>query len=139
MAGWYFRRLKLWRPLRLAAVLTTILALCDPRFQRLRNQMDLWVMVDRSASAQEMVDQGIDEWKKLLQNAKPGAADRLRFVDYASEVVTQNNSETALYPASRGETRTAISAVVSASVSRHRRISAHGRNTAVLSPERLSN
>lgn len=108
MAGWYFRRLKLWRPLRLAAVLTTILALCDPRFQRLRNQMDLWVLVDRSASAQEMVDQGIDEWKKLLQNAKPGAADRLRFVDYASEVVTQNNAETALYPASRGETRTAL-------------------------------
>lgn len=108
LAGWYFRRLKLWRPLRLAAVLIAVLALCDPRLQRQRNQMDLWVLLDRSASAQDLVEQGEDEWRKLLERAKPGPADRLRFVDYASEVITQPSSESVLYAASRGETRTAL-------------------------------
>lgn len=108
VAGWYFRRLELWRPLRAAALVLLVLALADPRIRRLADGMDLWVLVDRSASAEEIVARDLEEWKRLLEGSRPSSRDRLHFVDYASEVVSRPNAETADYPGDRSLTRTAL-------------------------------
>ncbi|MEM8953078.1 MAG: vWA domain-containing protein [Verrucomicrobiota bacterium] len=55
--------------------------------------MDLWVLVDRSASAEEIVIQNIDEWKQLLEQSKPTSNDRLFYVEYANGVIDSNDSD----------------------------------------------
>ncbi len=106
IVGWCYRRLELWRPLRAAGLVILVLALADPRIRRLADGMDLWVLIDRSASAEEIVSQNIEEWKRLLK--PPRSKDRLHLVDYAAEVVSKPNTETATYPGDRGLTRTAL-------------------------------
>lgn len=106
--GWYFRRLELWRPRRIILLSLLTLILVDPRIKRLKDGLDLWVLIDRSASAETLVDQNIDEWRRLLEKSRPSKADTLKFVDYAAEVVTQSNTETTTYPGDRNLTRTAL-------------------------------
>jgi hypothetical protein len=57
--------------------------------------------IDRSASTEEIVARDFEEWKRLLERSKPSRNDRLLFVDYAAEVVTKPNTETATYPGNR--------------------------------------
>lgn len=108
VVGWYFRRLELWRPLRAAVLGLLVLALADPQIRRLADGMDLWVLVDRSSSAEEIVARDLEEWQRLLDRSRPSVRDRLHFVDYAAEVVSQPNAETAGYPGDRSLTRTAL-------------------------------
>ena len=108
MVGWYFRSLELWRPLRVLVLLFATLILADPAVPRKQHGMDLWVLVDRSTSAREVVDRGVVEWRKLLEKARPGRMDRLLFVNYAEEVVADRGGETANYSGGRNLTRTAL-------------------------------
>ncbi|MFK5923411.1 MAG: vWA domain-containing protein [Verrucomicrobiota bacterium] len=106
--GWYFRSLHLWQSRRVIILILITLILTHPQIKRLKDGLDLWVLIDRSASAEKMVDQNIDEWRRLLEKSRPSEDDRLHFVDYAAEVVTQSNSETSSYPGPRNLTRTAL-------------------------------
>lgn len=106
--GWFVRRLELWKPLRTLLLLTLILLLCDPLIRLKKGGIDLWVLIDRSSSAEELVAPYTGEWRNLLERSKPGQRDRLHFIDYASEVVPTSNSETAIYPGNREETRTGL-------------------------------
>lgn len=106
IVGWFARRLALWKPLRVLWLLLIVLLLCDPLIQLKKGGIDLWVLVDRSSSAEDLVAPNVGEWRNLLEKSKPGQKDRLHFVDYAAEVVPTANSETAIYPGNREETRT---------------------------------
>ena len=106
--GWYFRRLQLGKPLRVILLLLIVLILTDPSILRKQRGMDLWVLIDRSLSARDIVDAGIKEWRSLLESARPGRYDRLHFVDYADEVVTKPGGETAIYPGNRNLTKTGL-------------------------------
>lgn len=108
IVGWYFRRLELWRPLRASGLVLLVLALANPQIRRVSDGMDLWVLIDRSASAEEIVARNVEEWKRLLDRSRPSSKDRIHFVDYAAEVVSKPNTETATYPGDRGLTRTAL-------------------------------
>ncbi len=108
IAGWYWKRLRLWQPLRVLALLLVVLILAEPQFRLLKDGIDLWVLVDRSESAADVVDQNIDEWKRLLEHSKPSRADRLHYVEYADEVVSQPVTESALFPGNRSLTRTRL-------------------------------
>lgn len=109
VVGWYFRRLELWKPLRATILVLLVIALADPQIRRLADGMDLWVLVDRSASAEEIVARDFEEWKRLLENSQPSSRDQLRFVDFAAEVsLRQPNTETATYPGDRSLTRTGL-------------------------------
>ena len=101
LVGWYFKQLSLWRPLRALFILLLIGALCDPLFRLRSDSMDLWVLFDRSSSAQEMVEAGEEEWKSLLLRSKPGRENRLHFVDYATDVIPGANAETNQYSGSQ--------------------------------------
>ncbi|MEM1442848.1 MAG: vWA domain-containing protein [Verrucomicrobiota bacterium] len=108
LIGWFWKRLELWRPLRALLLLVLIFALCDPQFRLRSDSMDLWVLMDRSASAREMVEEGADEWKSLILRSKPGRGNEVHFIDYASEVVSASNAEATLYGARTDQTRTGL-------------------------------
>jgi uncharacterized membrane protein len=108
LAGWRYPRLELWRPLRVILLLFLTLLLCDPRLVWKSGGMDLWVLMDRSRSAQDLVDSGELEWRTLLERTRPGESHRLHLLDYASEVIPLGAGENALYSGNRDRTRTAL-------------------------------
>jgi len=108
LAGWLFPRLALWRPLRVLLLLVLVVALCDPQIRLVRGGIDLWMLMDRSASARDMVDAGEDEWRSLLERSRPGSDNRLHLVDYATEVARPSDSKSAGYDGDRNLTRTAL-------------------------------
>lgn len=108
LLAWRFRRLELWRPLRVVFLLLLTLLLCDPRVVLKSGGIDLWVLFDRSKSAADLVDSSESEWRTLLERAKPGENHRLHLLDYASEVIPLGNAESAIYPGNRDQTRTGL-------------------------------
>lgn len=105
-AGWFWPRLQLWRPLRVIALLTLVLLLTDPRQEKQQNSVDLWVILDRSDSTEDLVDKGLPEWQELLRRSKPTRKDQLFFVDYAAEVLEQGSGDSAVFTGNRKLTRT---------------------------------
>ncbi len=106
LAGWWFRALGLRRPLRMLLLLLLTLVLCDPRVVSRSGGVDLWVLLDRSRSARDLVDAGEQEWRTLLERSRPGERHRLRFLDYASEVIPAGVGEGTVYAGKRDRTRT---------------------------------
>lgn len=109
-AGWYWRGLKLWSPLRALALLTIVLILVDPHVPRFQRGMDLWVLVDRSDSAKAIVagGEGFEEWEELLKESQPSRHDNLRFVNFAGDVIEQGSDETSTYGGNSSYTRTRL-------------------------------
>ncbi len=118
--AWRWPRLGLLKPLRALIVLGLIFVAMDPRMQRREQGMDLFVLLDRSDSTESRIDQGLPEWKKLLEAAKPSRNDRLRWIDFAVDVVESGKIGTEL-TGSRGETRTAAALQMVASLAEDER------------------
>ncbi|MFT5466062.1 MAG: putative membrane protein [Verrucomicrobiales bacterium] len=109
-AGWYWRGLKLWSPLRALALLFIVLILVDPQVPQYKSGMDLWVLVDRSDSAKAIVagGEGFEEWQALLRESQPSPNDELYFVNFAGDVVEQGIGETSTYGGNSSYTRTRL-------------------------------
>ncbi len=88
LLGWQRPRLELHRPLRVAIAVLLALALADPQWQRLEPGTDLWVLVDRSTSAADLLGPRLNEWEGLLRHSM-GSNDRLRFVDFGEDAVVR--------------------------------------------------
>ncbi|MEM1059332.1 MAG: VWA domain-containing protein [Verrucomicrobiota bacterium] len=106
LAFWY-PRLKLWEPWRALVALCLVVALAQLSWQQRSGGLDLWVLVDRSASAEEGIAQRIDEWEAILKNSK-GNADRIQFIDYAEEAMLRGDQETMQYTGGKETTNTAL-------------------------------
>jgi von Willebrand factor type A domain len=87
--AWQLPRMRLWSPLRAGCVVLLVLCLARPEIRRLASGVDLWVLVDRSDSAQESVEPRRNEMERILA-ANRRAADRLYFVDFASSPVLRD-------------------------------------------------
>jgi uncharacterized membrane protein len=85
-AGWFWRGLKLWKPLRVLCLLLLVLLLTRPQMRRYGDGLDLWVLVDHSDSAKDLLQPHLAEWETILDKSK-GSADHLYFVDFAAESV----------------------------------------------------
>jgi len=96
--GWRWPSLRLQSPLRAACLLLIVAALASPEWGGTGRGMDLWVLVDRSASAADSIAPHLREWETIVENAR-GGADRLRYVDFASDAVLRQ-------PATVSELRT---------------------------------
>ncbi len=83
--AWRVRALGLLRPLRAVIVILLVLMLCEPRVRWRSEGLDLWVVLDRSASAEGEVAKSSREWLQILQSSK-GTADRLFLVEFADGV-----------------------------------------------------
>ena len=106
LAGWFWPNLQLWRPLRLIALLTTTILLSEPQLDKAEDRLDLWVLLDRSESTEELIDTGLPEWRELLGKSKPSRKDQLFFVDYAAEVLEQGLGDSTVFTGKRNLTRT---------------------------------
>ncbi|MDP0492659.1 MAG: vWA domain-containing protein [Verrucomicrobiota bacterium JB023] len=104
--GLIWKKLRLFLPLRLLLLAILTLILADPRITRQQKALDLWVLLDRSESTEDLVDQGLPEWKEILENSKPSRRDEIHYIDYAAEVIDQNQNDQAVYTGSRKLTRT---------------------------------
>ena len=83
-AGWFWPRLGLIRPWRLLCAALAVTLLCQPQWRFRSDGLDLWVLVDRSDSAKDLLGTKLPEWEQILDQTK-GAKDRLHFVDFAAE------------------------------------------------------
>ena len=119
--GWWRRGLRLHLPLRVAALLLLILLLVNPKWERNDNSLDLWVLLDRSDSTEDLMDQNYPDWKRILEKAKPSADDEIRVVNFGSEVMVQGSGETSVYTGSRNLTKTALAVQTALAVAREDR------------------
>ncbi len=87
-AGWFWRGLAFHRPLRAFALLLLVLMAAQPETRRFGDGLDLWVLVDQSDSATELLAPRLSEWETLLNRSK-GPDDRLRYIDFATEAVAR--------------------------------------------------
>ena len=109
--AWRWPQLGLRRPLRLTAALLAVILLCNPRWPTRHGGLDLWVLLDRSESTEDLVDRNLPEWRALLEQARPGRRDAVHFLDYAAEVLpSEPDGSTSLYASRRAATRTAMAA-----------------------------
>lgn len=88
VAGWFWRALHLEKPLRATCLLLAAILLAQPQMRRLGDGLDLWVLVDRSDSAKDLLQHKLPEWESILEHSRK-AGDRLHFVDFADEAVTR--------------------------------------------------
>ena len=87
--GWFWKDLRLFSPLRFILIAIAAVTLADPRLVLREDSLDLWVLLDRSDSTEDLVDQGLPEWTRLLEKSKPSRRDNIIFHDYAAEIVEQ--------------------------------------------------
>jgi uncharacterized membrane protein len=99
-----FRALR--KPLRVTCLALLLLVLIEPQVRRLADGLDLWVLVDGSASAFDALAPRLGEIETLLNRSK-GADDRLVFVDYAEFAQLRDEAD-AILPHQRQQTRTAL-------------------------------
>ncbi|MBB5350093.1 hypothetical protein HNR46_000314 [Haloferula luteola] len=107
LIGAVWRGLHLFRPLRLALLIFVACLLAEPSWVRRDDSIDLWVLLDRSDSTEDLVDQGLPEWQRLLEKAKPSRKDRILYQDYAAEMV-EHGADGAMFTGSRKLTRTGL-------------------------------
>ncbi len=107
LAGWWLPRLGVWRPLRILLLGLVSLVLAQPQWRRLADGVDLWVLLDSSASAEKPMARGLPEREKLLEQSR-GASDRLFQLSYAEEVMRRGAEGAELYDRQRQSTRTGL-------------------------------
>ena len=107
LLAWWLRRARLWQPLRTACLLLLVLFLTQPQLRRTAAGLDLWVLVDRSASAAEVVERRRGEIERLLM-ANKGADDRIFYVDFAASPVQRETA--AAFESNLSQTRLRLAA-----------------------------
>jgi uncharacterized membrane protein len=105
--GWFWPRLGLFRPLRALLSVLCCLLLAKPSMRLQEDSLDLYVLLDRSDSTEDLIDQGLPEWKKLLESSKPSSRDEIHWLNFASEIATLG-SDGNVFTGSRKLTRTAL-------------------------------
>ncbi|RYD73568.1 MAG: hypothetical protein EOP84_21325, partial [Verrucomicrobiaceae bacterium] len=105
LAAWRWPELRLLRPARLLCLGLLVLVLIQPQVRKMGDGIDLWVLVDRSASSASTMGEALPEWEAILERAK-GTGDRLRMVDFAASPLVRGEAEAT--PLEASETRTAL-------------------------------
>ena len=107
LAGRFWPGFRLHAPLRALILIVAVVVLAEPRIHRQLNSLDLYVLLDRSDSTEDLIDKGLPEWQRLLEKAKPGRADTLHFINYAAEVA-ELGADGSSFTGSRKLTRTGL-------------------------------
>lgn len=105
--GWFWKSLRLWSPLRLLLVLLAAFGLADPKINVQEDALDLFVLLDRSDSTEDLVDKNLVEWKRLIEDGKPSHRDKAYYFNYGAEVA-DTESDDASFTGSRKLTRTGL-------------------------------
>lgn len=119
--GWWCRGLRLHLPLRALTLFGVLCLLANPRREQGKQALDLFVLLDRSASTEGMIDENLADWLRILEKAKPSPEDEIRVVNFASEVLLQGVGETTIYSGGQELTRTALALQTALAVAREDR------------------
>ena len=107
LAGWFWRGLRLQSPLRALILILTVVILAEPTIRRQQDSLDLYVLLDRSDSTEDLIDKRLPEWQRLLEKSKPARKDTLRFINYGAEVA-ELGADGSSFTGSRKLTRSAL-------------------------------
>ena len=105
--GWFWKSLRLWSPLRLLLVLLAAFGLADPKINVQEDALDLFVLLDRSDSTEDLVDKNLVEWKRLIEDGKPSHRDKAYYFNYGAEVADTERDDPS-FTGSRKLTRTGL-------------------------------
>jgi hypothetical protein len=83
---------KLRRVPRLACLGALVLALSEPRLEKGGRGLDVWLLVDRSASARDLVEPRRAEVEAILERTR-GSNDTLHVLEFAEEAVLRGESQ----------------------------------------------
>lgn len=119
--AWWRRGLRLHWPLRALALLLLVILLANPKLERADRALDLFVLLDRSASTEDLIDRNLPDWMRILEKAKPSPKDEIRLVNFGSEVLLQGAGETSVYRGGRELTRTGLALQTALAVAREDR------------------
>lgn len=106
-AAWFWPRLGLTQPLRAIASLLVVLFLMGPKLSTREAGLDLWVLVDRSISAEGDAAQQLPEWETLLERSRE-SNDRIVYVDYAADAIRRGAGDGTTYTGDKSRTRTRL-------------------------------
>lgn len=104
LAGWYWWQLQLTKPLRAICTGLILFLLLGPQLRRQSAGLDVWVMLDRSASCADLVEPRASEIQALLEKTK-GRNDRIFWLDYADLVQPRQEKTMEDFTGRRKETR----------------------------------
>lgn len=104
LAGWYWRGLQLTKPLRALCLGLILFLLLGPQLRKQSAGLDVWVLLDRSASCADLVEPRAAEIQALLERSK-GRADRLHWLDYADLVQPRQEKTLEDFTGRRNESR----------------------------------
>jgi uncharacterized membrane protein len=96
----------LLRPLRAAMGLLLLLLWVEPRLPRQERGLDLWALIDHSASASAWLGPRQHELETLLERGR-GPHDRLHLLDFAEEVTPRESAAASAHLSAREGTRIA--------------------------------
>jgi len=82
LLGWAVPVLRLWRPLRVLCLVLLVFWMVGPSVRMGNSGVEVMVLVDRSASAEELIAPRLAEWEELLREGMR-SGDRLRMIDFA--------------------------------------------------------
>lgn len=103
--AWWWKSAQLYTPLRAACLVLLVVLLADPQWRRLQTGLDLWVLLDQSASAESRLHNRLPEWEDLMERAM-SSHDRIFYVDFADEAIMRGDDETLAFTGNRELTRT---------------------------------
>jgi len=106
-SGWYWKRMQLWKPLRVLILSVLVLILIRPEIRHLGEGLDLWLLVDRSASAEDLLQPRLPELRKVLERSKR-KTDRIHFVDFADVAIVRGENDEVIFDGSTLHTRSAL-------------------------------
>jgi len=106
-AGWYWKHLGLWKPLRAVILAAIVLLLTRPEWQAVTKGLDVWVLVDRSASAEDLLQPRFPEWEGILESSRR-EEDRLFVTDFADTAVVRGMSDRELFNGNVQHTRLSL-------------------------------
>ena len=107
VVGWHWKHLALWRPLRAMILAGIVLLLTRPEWQAVTKGLDVWVLVDRSASAEDLLQPRLPEWEGILESSRQ-KEDRLFVTDFADSVVVRGMSDRELFDGNAQHTRLSL-------------------------------
>lgn len=81
--------LELWRWRRALLGVLLVLLAADPSWPVRSRAMDLHVLLDRSTSTENWVDEGLPEWRKVLEQARPASAGQLRWWNFSDDITEE--------------------------------------------------
>ncbi len=105
-AAWLAPRAGLGQPLRAGIGVLLLLAWLNPAIDRQGRGLDVWAVIDRSASASDLVEPRLPEVQALLEQGR-GPHDRLHLVDFADDAIRRDPLQAALLTGRRDASRIA--------------------------------